>query len=236
MGSTDAKKDFFVSYTGADQGWAEWVAWILEEEGYSVVIQAWDFRGGDNFIRNMHQALENTDRTIAVLSSAYLESVFAGDEWTAAFARASLLPVRIEDLKPPGLFAPIAYIDVFDTPEAEARKRILDGVRQERAKPSTKVTFPGTRQQQKPRFPGALPAIWNVPHRNPHFTGRSALLEKLHENLKAETATAVTQSQAITGLGGIGKSELAIEFAYRFKDDYRLVWWLRAEDRTASGR
>ena len=61
MGSTDATKDFFVSYTGADQAWAEWVAWTLEAEGYSVVIQAWDFRGGDNFIRNMHETLENTE-------------------------------------------------------------------------------------------------------------------------------------------------------------------------------
>ncbi len=83
----------------------------------------------------------------------------------------------------------------------------------------------------KPRFPGALPAIWNVPHRNPHFTGREALISDLRGKLTAGTAAAVTQSQAITGLGGIGKSELAMEYAYRFSGDYTLAWWMRAEDR-----
>ena len=231
MGSTEAKKDFFVSYTGADRAWAEWVAWVLEEEGCSVVIQAWDFHGGDNFIRNMHQALGNTHRTVAILSSVYLESVFCSDEWTAAFAKASLLPVRIEGLEPPGLFAPLAYVDLFETSEAEARTRLLAGIKRQRAKPARKVAFPGKPEQDKPRFPGALPAIWNVPHRNPHFTGREDLLEKLRTNLTAGTATALTQSQAIASLGGIGKTELAVEFAYRFNDAYRVVWWIRAEDR-----
>jgi hypothetical protein len=41
-------KDFFVSYNRADRDWAEWIAWQLEEAGYSVVIQDWDFRPGEN--------------------------------------------------------------------------------------------------------------------------------------------------------------------------------------------
>lgn len=46
-------KDFFISYTGNDRPWAEWIAWVLEEAGYSVVIQAWDFRPGGNFVLDM---------------------------------------------------------------------------------------------------------------------------------------------------------------------------------------
>jgi hypothetical protein len=38
--------DFFISYTSADRAWAEWIAYVLEEEGLSVVVQAWDFRPG----------------------------------------------------------------------------------------------------------------------------------------------------------------------------------------------
>ena len=60
-------KDFFISYTGADQQWAEWIAWQLEEEGYSVVLQAWDFHAGGNFVLLMQKALEEAERTIAVL-------------------------------------------------------------------------------------------------------------------------------------------------------------------------
>ncbi len=32
--------DFFVSYTSADRAWAEWIAWQLEAEGYTVIVQA----------------------------------------------------------------------------------------------------------------------------------------------------------------------------------------------------
>jgi len=46
------KKAFFISYNGKDEDWAKWIAWQLEAAGYSVIIQAWDFRPGDNFVLN----------------------------------------------------------------------------------------------------------------------------------------------------------------------------------------
>lgn len=47
--------DFFVSYTQADQAWAEWIAWLLEEDGYRVLVQAWDMVAGSNWISRMDQ-------------------------------------------------------------------------------------------------------------------------------------------------------------------------------------
>src|SRR5271165_7200430 len=67
----DPSKDFFISYTKADQPWAEWIAWKLEEAGYSTVIQAWDFRPGANFVLEMQNAATVANRTIAVLSQKY---------------------------------------------------------------------------------------------------------------------------------------------------------------------
>ena len=61
-------EDFFVSYTGADRRWAKWVAWVLEEAGQTVVLQAWDFRPGSNFVLAMQQAAEQAERTIAILT------------------------------------------------------------------------------------------------------------------------------------------------------------------------
>ncbi len=76
----------------------------------------------------------------------------------------------------------------------------------------------------------AQPAIWHLPFaRNPFFTGREDLLEQLHTQLQLRQPTAIAQPQAISGLGGIGKSQLAIEYAYRYRQEYRAILWVRAE-------
>jgi hypothetical protein len=61
-----------------------------------------------------------------------------------------------------------------------------------------------------PAFAGALPEIWAVTRaRNPHFTGRDGILDALRDKLRSGKRTAITQ--AVHGLGGVGKSELALE-------------------------
>ncbi len=74
-----------------------------------------------------------------------------------------------------------------------------------------------------------LPPIWNVPHnRNPNFTGRGILLDNLRAALTSGQPAAVTQ--AIAGLGGVGKTQLATEYAYRYASEYKLVWWVPSEE------
>src|SRR5207237_5186467 len=69
---------------------------------------------------------------------------------------------------------------------------------------------------------------WNVPYRrNPFFTGRTQLLERLHQQL----SRAQGQSYALSGLGGIGKTQTVIEYAYRYRDEYSAVFWIRAASR-----
>src|SRR6266566_309109 len=69
-----------------------------------------------------------------------------------------------------------------------------------------------------------------VPHaRNPLFTGREAVLTAIHETLQRSRAAGITQTQAITGLGGVGKSQTALEYAYRHREDYAFVFWVGAE-------
>ena len=84
-GAAGAHKDFFISYTGADVGWAQWLAWILDEEGHSVHVQAWDFVPGTNWVAQMQEGTR-AERTIVLLSDAYLHgSEFGAAEWYAAF-------------------------------------------------------------------------------------------------------------------------------------------------------
>jgi transcriptional regulator with XRE-family HTH domain len=74
--------------------------------------------------------------------------------------------------------------------------------------------------------------LWNVPFpRNPFFTGRDDLLNSLHNQLSNDHAAALTQSLAITGLGGIGKTQTATEYAYRYREEYQSVFWVRAASR-----
>lgn len=77
---------------------------------------------------------------------------------------------------------------------------------------------------------GVLP-IWYLPYRrNPFFTGREETLQTLHEAFNANR-TDLAQALAICGLGGIGKTQTAIEYAYRYRDEYQAVFWVRADTR-----
>jgi len=234
-------KDFFISYNKADRVWAEWIAWHLEENVYSVVIQAWDFRPGGNFVLDMQRATEEGLRAIAVLSPDYLASKFTAPEWAAFFAqdptgeKGLLLPVRVRECQPKGMLAQIVYVDLVGKDEPGAREALLAGVKQGRGKPAAPPSpFASAPSQvepqastEQPRFPNALPAIWNVPHqRNPNFTGREGVLAELSRALSATPAS----PQAICGLGGIGKTQLVAHYAYQRAADYSVVWWVRAEE------
>ncbi len=150
-------KDFFVSYNGKDKTWAEWVAWQLEEAGYTTVIQAWDFRPGGNFVIDMQQATVEAKRTIAVLSQNYLDAMYTQPEWAAAFAqdpmgvKKTLLPVRIQECDLKGMLSQIVYIDLVGKPEDEARELLLDGLHTGRAKPSAAPGFPQSDSPAAPR-------------------------------------------------------------------------------------
>src|SRR5260221_2146604 len=173
MTETNSRKHFFISYTSADRPWAEWIAWQLEQEGYTTLIQAWDFAPGSNFVREMDTAASTAERTIAVLSTEYVQSGFTPSEWAAAFAhdpkgeQRLLVPVRIRPCDVEGLLGQVVYIDLVGRNEQEARTVLLAGVRHERAKPAPSPAFPaiGQTQAEPPAVPPRLPSLWYVPSR-----------------------------------------------------------------------
>ncbi len=222
--------DFFVSYTGADKAWAEWVAWELEAAGHEVLVQAWDMVPGTNWVAAMHRGVQDSERTIAVLSAAYLDSVYGTVEWQAAWrddptgADRKLLVLRVEDCERPGLLASVVAADLFGLNEDAARtelQRVVRGALTGRLKPATRPGFPA-----RPSFPGQLPSVWNVPTRNANFTGRVQSLDRVRRAMNSGRTVTV---HSLRGMGGVGKTQLAIEYAHRYASDFEIVWWIPSE-------
>jgi transcriptional regulator with XRE-family HTH domain len=90
--------------------------------------------------------------------------------------------------------------------------------------PAVDVLTAMRRSGQRPA--GAMPRLWNIPARNLTFTGREDLLAAVRERLQARHAAVV---QALYGMGGVGKTQLAAEYAHRFAGSYDLAWWINAE-------
>jgi len=147
--SRDKIIDFFISYQSSDKKWAEWIAWHLEGAGYQVIISAWDFRPGSNFVLDFQQLAGKAQRTIAVISQSYLDSLYSQSEWASSFAqdptgeKGILIPVVVQECEFKGLLGQIVYIDLVGLPENEAVDLLLRRVKQERAKPQKLPSFPG---------------------------------------------------------------------------------------------
>ena len=90
---------------------------------------------------------------------------------------------------------------------------------------------PGELARQSAR---SVPAIWGgVPARSMNFTGRDEALERLRQSARGAVAALVpgaARTQAVQGLGGVGKTAIAIEYAYRYQGDYDLVWWIGSDE------
>ena len=76
-----------------------------------------------------------------------------------------------------------------------------------------------------------IPQIKMIPYRrNPFFTGRDDILTKLHNQLQTTKKTALSQPVAMSGLGGVGKTQVSVEYAYRYRDQYQTILWVNASN------
>src|SRR3954467_14784002 len=121
--------DFFISHAGRDTGWAEWLGWQLQQAGHSIELDVWDWAPGEDFVARMSAALESADRLLAVCTEAYFASAFGGVELRAAFARHAvaegrILPVLVEPVALPPLYATLIPLDLTGLDEATAAARL----------------------------------------------------------------------------------------------------------------
>jgi tetratricopeptide (TPR) repeat protein len=219
--------DFFLSRRGSVAAIAQEVTDVLKEKGYTVFVQDYDIPIAANLIEEMHEAIKNARDLVVLFTRDYEQSPYTRMEFTSFEANAAqsaehrrMVILRCEDAPLLGLFAPHVYQDLVGIGDAEERRsRILAAVE-------------GRSQALEPP---PRPFI-GVPPRIASFTGRTNELDRLDTILIHDKPAAVTQASvgraAVQGMGGVGKTSLAIEYAHRFRGLYAGVCWCPAETRT----
>jgi hypothetical protein len=217
--------DFFVSRRGSVGKIAQEVADVLLEKGYRVIVQDYDFELSDSVIERMHEGVKTSRDLIVLFTSDYEQSAYTRKEFTSFEAQRLRQPderhtiiLRCEDVSPEGLLADVIYQDLVGIEDADERRRriIAAAERQSQAAPLPPRPFIG------------------VPPRIPSFTGREDQLSRLDEILihnKPAIVTQAVQRVAVQGMGGVGKTSLAVEYAHRYRSLYAGVCWCPAETR-----
>jgi hypothetical protein len=160
--------DFFISYHQADSAWAEWIAWQLNEAGYSTFLLSRDLEAGSNFVSEMDRAMKQSARTVALLSPDFLDSEFTRQEWAAALLAdptdelPKLLPIRIREGELKGPWLSLTIIDLVGLSEQDATAVLLDGIR--RSHPRLVDTDEAEKRSIEPvPFPIPAPASTTEP-------------------------------------------------------------------------
>ncbi|MFI7029784.1 FxSxx-COOH system tetratricopeptide repeat protein [Microbispora rosea] len=201
-----------VSYAPEDRMWADWIGAVLEQAGCAVT---------PHVPGTPLPAHTGEGRALVVLSAAYLRTPQAGDvlSWLSSsrrFGDGHMVTVRVSDARPvPSDGVPSVDLVPLDAEQAAAAILRAFGRQDSPQLPgsSSRVT----------RFPGRVPPVWDVPPRDAAFTGRNVPMETLRDRLLGGDPV------VLHGLGGVGKTQIALEYAHRFKADYDVVWWIPAE-------
>lgn len=223
--------DVLISYVSIDRMWAEWVAAQIRDVGLNVTLQELTSSSGPDSADETLRAVSTANRLIVLLSQEYTKSEDARDFWKVAVDRDPvsgnrfLVPVRLSSRRVPVPFSERpAAVEMYGLSAVRARDAVLAAVDQPNAGQPA-ASEPGF--GRRPRFPGEPPPVWSAPPRNTGFTGRAGVLEQLRDQLAAGATVVVPQ--ALYGLGGVGKTQIALEYAHRFAADYDVVWWISAD-------
>ncbi|WP_229910557.1 FxSxx-COOH system tetratricopeptide repeat protein [Streptomyces fumanus] len=218
-----------ISFAGPDRAWAAWIGDRLRRRGVRVDRRRWDPPAGVP-LAGLLSGLRTAGPVLMVLSAPYFE---AGgrtrDEWEralrdiAAADPSGFAAVSVTSVPVPAATAALRPVDLTALGAEEAERRLL-----------ARLDLPADPLPERVddvRYPASRPDVWGlVPRHNPRFTGREALLAAAHRLLR--DAGRVT----LHGMSGVGKTQMATEYVYRFGPEYDVVWWVHAESRATCRR
>jgi MinD-like ATPase involved in chromosome partitioning or flagellar assembly len=192
-----------------DQLWFEWIAAVLGSAGITVRLTSEAPVGpGDAGV---------TTENVAIVSNSYLARIHDAD---LAVSPDVLVSVTDTPLPPQLVEAEGSrIIELASLSEAQAVDSLIEGFGGQR--PADLGSDIGAL-----RYPGSdRPQVQNLPARNTNFTGRDETLWELHEKLRSRPETPA-RPVIIRGLSGLGKTQVALEYAHRFGPDYDVIWWM----------
>ncbi|MFJ9405845.1 FxSxx-COOH system tetratricopeptide repeat protein [Streptomyces sp. NPDC101393] len=238
-GPTRSTEHITISYAGFARPWAAWISHQLEELGHGTTMLRWDPQAETALSAELSGLLEAEGRLLIVLDDWYFKlGPKTQDEWTAALRevvaphadRFAAVSVATQSL--PATASLLRPADLRDLDAHEANRRLLHRLGITSSGHAVDDNAPGA-----PRFPNNPPEVWNISRRNNRFTGRDDVLEELHGKLAGTGASAAPPLEtriALFGTSGVGKSQIAAEYAHRFGNDYDVVWWISATNRGAA--
>ncbi len=233
--------EVFCSYAHEDEAWLRKVETHLSLLQRQGLISLWHDRlivPGADWVQAIDTHLETASVILLLVSADFFASDYCyGVEMQRALARqeageARVIPILVRAVA--WNDAPFAHLQALPTDaqplamwqdEDTALANVAAGLRRViEDLPLLAASIPRV----------SLPPVWNIPYsRNPFFLGHENEFTQLHSHLQTGQATALSQPQAISGLGGIGKTQLALEYAYRYYYEYQAVLWAHAESTEA---
>lgn len=234
----DPMATIFISYAYADIPFVDRLQADLRQQDFDPWVDRQHLKGGQRWRRELQDAVKRAQVLLIVLSPDAVASKNVQIEYNYALDLGNVvIPLHYRQCEVPMELRAIQWIDFRQSYE-QGIEALLQALHSQQhqislpaSPPSTNASTVGTLKSSgsQPELPAPHP--WNVPFgRNPFFTGRSELLERLHEQLSHSRSAALNQSAALSGLGGIGKTQTAIEYAYRYRDEYSAVLWVRADN------
>jgi tetratricopeptide (TPR) repeat protein len=226
---TQIERTILLRYFAGDQVWAEWIEHLLTAAGVRVVTaRPAEDADGESDVSAPDPAPESA-RELIIISAANLaeEQAYVAPEGATVEAP---LAIYLADVTPAKNIAIANSAFVSNVPEQTAAERILGLV-------NRSVSDLPARLEGAPRYPGIEAKIFDAPARNSKFTGRESHLARLRSMLQSGgSAVALLSGQtqtglpvAVRGMGGVGKTQLAIEYAHRFRSAYDVVWWISTD-------
>ncbi|MFF8927517.1 FxSxx-COOH system tetratricopeptide repeat protein [Streptomyces longwoodensis] len=234
----DGRQAVTISFAGFNRPWAAWIGDRLERRGLRVVHLRWDVPTGVPLADLLSGLRLAGGRVLMLLSERYFRiGERTEEEWNTALREVVTVdPSRFAALSLatgplPAATAVLDPVPLLGADPEEAERRLLARL----DLPSAPLPENADGGRGGPRFPSSRPEVWgNVPRRNFRFTGRESLLDDAyHMLLESEPGAGVL---TLHGMSGVGKTQLATEYVYRFGSEYDVVWWVNAEKRVTYRR